>query len=283
MKRIAYQGVKGSFSYMTALKQFGEKNTFIGMQTFKEVFEEVENGKADVAVLPIENSLIGSIYENFDLLNSYAMKIIGENYTKIEHCLLATKIPFETIEERLKVIKNVLSHPKALEQCSLFFQEHPWMKAVVYMDTAAAAAEVAVCKDPASAAIASESAAEIYGLEILRRGIEDDPRNYTRFATIAKEEISRDRADKCSLLMQLKHAPGALAEVLNLFANREINLTKIESRPLRGSPFKYLFYLDFEFSINTGRYIEDLLQVLSDHVLMLKILGFYKKGALWIS
>jgi len=282
MKTIAYQGVKGAFSYMTALKEFGEDNNFRGLQTFKEVFELIDCEEADYAVIPIENSLIGSIYENYDLLNIYEVRIIGEYFTKIEHCLLTFSTSHEQGSERLKRIKKVLSHPKALEQCSCFFQRHPWIEAVVYMDTAAAAAEIASNGDPTWAAIASASAAELYGLEILKKGIEDDPKNYTRFVTVTKKKIHSDQIDKCSLLLQLKHMPGSLAEMLKQFADHAINLTKIESRPLRGTPFEYLFYVDFEFMGRKRRDVEDLLSGLCSKVQKLKILGFYKRGTLWI-
>lgn len=274
MNRIAYQGVKGAFSYITALKAFGHDNSYIGLPSFKEVFEHLECGKADYAVLPIENSLIGAIYENYDLMNLYEMRIIGEHYTKIEHCLLTHN------NDQMKTIKKVLSHPKALEQCSRFFQEHPWMEAVVYMDTAAAAAEVASKKDSTWAAIASANAAELYELKILKKGIEDDPKNYTRFVTITKRE-TKNEVDKCTFLLKLRHVPGALAELLRQFADKEINLTKIESRPLRGSPFEYLFYVEFEFSAERKHDVENLLSKLNSKVKQLKILGFYKRGILW--
>lgn len=281
MKTIAYQGVRGAFSHMTALKEFGEKNTFKGAHTFKEVFEMVESGKADYAVIPIENSLIGSIYENYDLLNSYEMQIVGEHYTKIEQCLLAVPTPYEKKERRLKEIQRVLSHPKALEQCSHFFQRHPWIEAVVYMDTAAAAAEVASKGDLSLGAIASAHAAALYGLEILKKAVEDDPKNYTRFVTITKKELYDDLIDKCSLLLQLKHIPGTLAEMLKQCADRELNLMKIESRPLRGAPFEYLFYIDLEFTRGKQEAVERLVKEMCCRVQKLKILGFYKRGTLW--
>lgn len=281
MKRIAYQGVKGAFSYMTALKEFGKENHYIGLQTFKEVFEMLECGQSDYAVIPIENSLIGSIYENDDLLNAYEMQIIGEQFTKIEHCLLTVPNSQEQEEKSLMLIRKVLSHPKALDQCSHFFQKHPWIEAIVYLDTAAAAAEIASHGDPTRAAIASASAGELYGLQILKKGIEDDPKNYTRFVTVTKNERCSDQINKCSLLLQLKHVPGALAEMLKQFAAQAINLTKIESRPIRGRPFEYLFYVDFEFIGRKRKDIEDLLNMLYSSVQKIKILGFYKKGTLW--
>jgi len=282
MKTITYQGVEGAFSYLTALKEFGEKNHFRSAQTFKEMFELVRNGEADAAVVPIENSLVGSIYENYDLINQYDMHIIAEHYTKIEHCLLSYPSN-EVKSERLKQIKRVLSHPKALEQCSHFFQGHLWMEAVVYMDTAAAAKKIAILKDPSCAAIASAYAGELYGLDILAEKIEDDPRNYTRFV-IATQKGSFDyQADKCSLLLQLKHTPGALVEGLKEFSIEGINLTKIESRPLRGSLFEYEFYIDFEFKGRNMREVEQVFNKLHEKVNKLTVLGFYKKGILWTS
>lgn len=157
------------------------------------------------------------------------------------------------------------------------------MEAVVYMDTAAAAAEIAAHGDPTQAAIASTKAAELYGLKILKRGIEDDPKNYTRFVTVTKNETPHDQVDKCSLLLQLKHEAGSLAEMLKPFADQAMNLTKMESRPLRGTPFEYLFYVDVEFAKKKRQDLEDLLTTLRSKVHKLKILGFYKRETLWMS
>lgn len=282
MKTIAYQGVRGAFSYLTAFKEFGEHHHYRSAQTFKEVFDLLHKGEADVAVLPIENSLIGSIYENYDLLNRYEMQIIGEHYTKIEHCLL-TVASHEAKNERLKKIKRVLSHPKAIEQCSHFFQRHEWMEAVVHVDTAAAAEEIATRSDPSYAAIASASAGEMYGLDLLEEKIEDDPRNYTRFVIVSQKGSTDHQADKCSVLLQLKHIPGALAEGLKVLAKEGVNLTKIESRPLRGSLFEYVFYIDFEFKGRSMRAVEGILALLREKVNQLIVLGFYKKGMIWKS
>lgn len=281
MKTIAYQGVQGAFSYITAVKEFGESHSYLPMQSFKDVFEMVGECRADCAVIPIENSLIGSIYENYDLLNLFEMQIVGERYTKIEHCLLTLPASGVSKHEMLKGIKKVLSHPKALEQCKTFFQKHPWIEPVVYVDTAAAAAEVAVCGDPAYAAIASANAGELYGLDILENGIEDDPKNYTRFVTISKRGVPDYEADKCTLLITLNHVPGTLAELLKLIAGEGINLTKLESRPMRGSLFEYVFYIDLEFKISDRHIVDELLNVMCNKVKKLKLLGFYKRGIPW--
>lgn len=280
MKTITYQGIEGAYSYLTALREFGENNLFRSAQTFKEMFELIRTGEADAAVVPIENSLIGSIYENYDLISQYDMRIIAEHYKKIEHCLLLYPSK-EAKDARLKQIRRVMSHPKALEQCSHFFQGHAWMEAVVYMDTAAAAKKIAALKDPSYAAIASAYAGEIYGLDILEEKIEDDPRNYTRFVIVMQKGSFDCEADKCSLLLQLKHCPGALAEGLKEFAIEGFNLTKIESRPLRGSLFEYEFTIDFEFTTRNMREVEEVINKLRGKVNKLTLLGFYKKGNLW--
>lgn len=275
MKTIVYQGVKGAYSYATAIKEFGQGHNYIGLTTFKEVFDLVDSGHADYGLLPIENSLVGSIYENYDLLHQYDMKIVGEAYIKVEHCLLAPYSSIYSKEDRIDSIKKVLSHPKALEQCTSLFRRHPWMEAVVHMDTAGAAEQVSREGNPTCAAIASASAAELYGLEIVYRGIEDDSQNYTRFVTIAKEGSSIKAGDKCSLMLQLNHAPGTLVDVLNRFEEIGVNLTKIESRPMRGSPFEYHFYLDFDFMENSQEEIDKLLEDISQKAQKMKVLGLY--------
>lgn len=274
MKIITYQGMEGAFSHITAIKQFGENCVYTRAATFRDACESVEKGEADYAVIPIENSLVGSIYENYDLLNQYDMVIVGENYTKIEHCLLTVKGNVE-----LKTIKKVLSHPKALEQCAKFFERNPWIEAIVSANTATAASEVAKRGDPSCGAIASEQAAKIYGLEVAAQSIQDDPANYTRFITIAKNQTDDHQADKCSLLFRLKHEPGSLASILDMVAGQGVNLTKIESRPLRGSPFEYIFYADFEF--DRIQEIKKLLTIIEKKVQLFKMMGFYKRGSLW--
>jgi prephenate dehydratase len=272
MNTITYQGIKGAFSYLTAVNAFGKDNHYLPSKTFNDAFENISTGKADFGMIPIENSLIGSIYENYDLLNSYDLKIVGEHFTRIEHCLMT--LPGNSMEQ----IKKVLSHPKALEQCKGFFQKHPHIEAIVHEDTAAAAAEIAAFKHSEYGAIASASAAEIYGLQILKRGIEDDSSNYTRFVTVTKRPNFDKQADKCSLMVQLEHTPGSLAKALVQFEG--LNLTKIESRPIRGKPFNYLFYVDFEFIGHRQREIENMLKKFTN-VQKLTVFGFYKKGILW--
>lgn len=267
MAKIVYQGIEGAFSDLTARAQFGSKNIFIGKKTFKDVFQAIVHSEADFGVVPIENSLAGSIYENYDNLNTYDVKIIAETYTRIEHYLVG-------LQEDLRQIKQVYSHPKALEQCQGFFAEHPWMEAVASWNTAAAAKELAEKGTLHTASISSKIAAQKYGLKILQEHIEDDPYNYTRFITISRDSLKDTKPNKCSLLIQLKHQPGALAMALQHFAKNDINLTKIESRPIHGQPFHYLFYIDVEFQDQD--IVRDVLYQLNDAVDVIKILGYYE-------
>lgn len=281
MKTIAYQGAPGAFSHITAIRELGGDNWFVGTNTFQEMFELLEHGQADYAVIPIENSLIGCIYENYDLLTRYHTHIVAEHYTKISHCLLGVSQPGVSKEASIQALKKVLSHQKALEQCSHFFQSHPWIEPVQHADTAGAAEEISKRGDPAYAAIASAEAGQINKLELLKEGLEDDPENYTRFFIVSKRAEIIPNTDKCSLMIRLKHVPGSLSLALQLFADQHINLTKLESRPIRGSPFTYLFYLDFEFKGKDQSEIEALLTKLRHHTEEIKVLGFYKGGFPW--
>lgn len=279
-KKIAYQGIPGSFSYIAGIKFFGSKNKFIGTETFKEIFELIKKDKVDFGIIPIENSIAGSIYENYDFLNKYSVKVVGEIYLKIIHNLLAIKFKNFSKEERLKLIKKVYSHPKALEQCQKFFEKHPWIEKINFSDTAGSAKFVSEQKNPSLGAIASELAAKIYNLDIILRNIEDDKNNYTRFLVITRnnKNIRLNNPNKCSLIFKLPHIPGSLYRALRPFAENQINLTKIESRPIIGKPFEYYFYLDFEFN---GRKLYDILKVIKEFkkaVQSMKILGFYHKG-----
>jgi prephenate dehydratase len=237
MKKIVYQGIAGSFSHLTALRLFGSNCQIEGLPTFRAVYEAVENCDADQALMPIENTLAGTIYETIDLLKEGSLQIVGETQARIQHSLLGKR------KSSIQEIRKVFSHPKALAQCERFFFEHPWMEATAHYDTAGAAADVAEGNHPSQAAIAHATAAEIYGLEILAQGIEDHRENYTRFFLLSREGSEGNR---CSLCFTIDHRPGSLADILALFAQRQINLTYIVSRPWIGKPFEYLFYVDLE-------------------------------------
>jgi prephenate dehydratase len=274
-KKIAYQGVPGAFSWLAGIKFFGRRNKFISVDEFKKIFELVVNKKADYGIVPIENTLAGSIYENYDNLNIYNVKIYGEISLKIEHHLLGikTNLPFS---RRIKLIKKVFSHPKALEQCQKFFEKYPWIEKVGYKDTAGSAKYVAELKDISLGSIASKEAAKIYGLEIIKENIEDDKNNFTRFLIISREENKNlKKLNKGSLIFYLPHIPGSLYKSLKPFAENGINLTKIESRPIKGRPFEYVFYIDFEFSKKDLNRVLDALEEFKKLVKRYKFLGFY--------
>ena len=266
-KKIAYQGTKASFSEMAIERYFGGNVEPIGKTTFEEVFESLANAEVGYAALPVENSLIGPIFENFDLIADQDVSVVGEVCLQIEHYLVGKK------GQRIEEIKKVFSHPKALAQCTRFFQAHPWLEPVVHFDTAGAVRDVGLSNDLELAAIGSKKTAEVYGLEILRSNLEDDASNTTRFWVLKKgSQPILPSKGKCSLLFTLKHVPGVLAEVLNVLANCGVNLTQIVSRPIRERPFEYLFFVDILFSEG----IEEMLETLQSKTQTLKLLGHYE-------
>ncbi len=243
--RVAYQGVEGSFSHLTAQRHYGGRKhgtLLAGHDTFRGAVAAVRDGGADFALLPIENTTAGSVHETYDLLAEGGVTITAEVVSHVEHCLLA--LP----GARLDAIRTVISHPQALAQCEAFLRTLPGASPRPEFDTAGSARKVRESNDPALAAIASESAARLYGLEVLARGIQTQEGNYTRFVEIAREATPCPTGARCktSLLLSLTHKPGALGEVLACFGGRGVNLTRIESRPILGTPWQYRFYLDLE-------------------------------------
>jgi len=273
MSKVLYQGAPASYSEIAAKKFLGKETECKGVNTFAELYEMLAAQNADYAAIPIENSLIGPIWENDDLLPLYDIEVVGEYYLRIEHCLLAAH------EGDLKGLKKVLSHPKALDQCRKFFKEHPWIEPVVHFDTAGAAREIAAAKKPTVGAIASSETAAIYGLAVLQKNLEDDSQNFTRFIFIRQKRAANESgmADKCSLIFSLPHRPGALYHVLAEFADKQLNLSRIASRPIKGRPFEYLFYLDCEFAPERQKEIEMVLEKMKQHSEFFKPLGFYKR------
>ena len=282
MKKIIYQGIEGSFSYLTAFKIFGKNNKFISANEFKEIFDAVSSKKADYGIIPIENSLAGSVYENFDLLIKYDVIVCGEAYHKVNLNLLGikTKLP---ISLRLKYLRKVYSHPKALEQCKKFFEKFPYIEKISFSDTARAAKFVAENNDISLGAIASKECAKIYKLQILKKNLEDYKFNFTRFLIITNKENYKinPQVNKCTLIFILPHIPGSLYKALEIFAINKFNLTKLESRPIPNKPFEYFFFLDFVFNnISPKKVINIILKELSKRTKKLKILGFYKEAKL---
>lgn len=279
MYKIIYQGIPGSFSYIVALKFFGKNNIFVGVKNFEEIFIKLKNKTGDFGILPIENSIAGSVYENYNFLSKYQTKILGEAYLKIEHNLLGIKMPGVKKDKRIKIITKVFSHYKALEQCSKFFNQYHWLQKEIVDDTATAAKFVADSRKPIYGAIASKLASRIYNLDIVLKNIEDYKENYTRFLIIThKQKTRQQKYNKCSLILSIKHQPGSLYKVLKIFADYRINLTKIESYPILGKVFEYYFYIDFELNKQQLKDIKKILQKVKQSTLKTIILGLYERG-----
>ncbi len=230
VKTAAFIGEFGAYSHKAALAYFGDDISPVPMKGFRDIFEAVAAGRSEYGVIPLENSLSGSIHENFDLLQDYDLKIIGEIVIRIQHALIAHK---GVVKDN---IKQVLAPPPALAQCSNYLDQYPWMERVPVAATSQAVKLVKESDDPGLAAIASTMAAQIFDMQILDESIEDDPRNYTRFAVIAREYKGRKKVAKTSVIFSTGNKPGALFEVMKIFSDHDINLVKLESRPIHGKP-----------------------------------------------
>jgi prephenate dehydratase len=270
--RVAFQGERGAFSEQAAVKLLGEEIQLVPRPTFEAAFSAIGDGVADFLLAPIENSLAGSVHRSFDLLVDSNLNILAEVVIPIVHNLIA--VPGASFEE----ITVVESHPVALAQCEQFFIANPRLKRVVTEDTAGSVRAVVRAADKTRAAIAGRRAASIYGGEILRQHLEDNAENYTRFLLLAPAPDTPENADKLSLVFQLDHRPGALVRSLQPFARRNINLMKIESRPVHGSPWQYRFYLDLQASRRDPE-VAAALAELEILVVDLRILGSYASAA----
>jgi len=272
MARVAFQGESGAFSEEAAIRLLGTKIRPVPRATFEAMFSAIDDGVADYVLAPIENSLAGSVHRSFDLLVGSCLQIIGEVIIPIAHNLIG---PPGTSIESIEVVE---SHPVALAQCEQFFVAHPRLKRAVAEDTAGSVRDVVRSGDLTRAAIAGRRAAEIYGGEILREHLEDNPENYTRFLLLAGPGAAVEDADKLSLVFELDHRPGALYHALAPFAERAINMMKIESRPVHGSPWQYRFYLDLQASMADAE-TQAALDELKSLVVGLRILGSYRSAA----
>lgn len=266
--RVAFQGERGAFSEEAAVKLLGEDISLVPRSTFEAAFSAIRDGAADYILAPIENSLAGSVHRSFDLLVESELNILAEVVIPIVHNLIAA--PGAKFDE----ITVVESHPVALAQCEKFFGAHPRLKRIATEDTAGSVREVVHSGDRSRAAIAGRRAAEIYGGVILREHLEDNPENYTRFLLLSESAVVPEDADKLSLVFQLDHRPGALYHALEPFARRNLNLLKIESRPVHGSPWQYRFYLDLQASRRDPE-VATALRELEGLVVNLRILGSY--------
>src|SRR5881396_2009832 len=233
MVAVAIQGEAGSFSHAAALQAFGPQIRLVPRPSFEDLFRTVEAGEAARGVVPIENSLAGSVHENYDLLGAHALHVVGEAQVRVRHCLIARP------GTALAAIHRVASHPVALAQCRRFFAAHPDIAPVPAYDTAGSVRDLMAGRVAADAAIASSLAAELYGAVILEQDLEDHAENYTRFLMVARDPAPPELARKTSLVFTLPNVPGSLHRALGVFAGSGLDLTKIESRPLAGRPWEY--------------------------------------------
>jgi chorismate mutase/prephenate dehydratase len=269
--KVAFQGERGAYSESAVYTFFGATADVKPCRDLAEVFESVDKQEAQFGVVPVENSLEGSVNQTYDLFLTYALKVCGEIIIRISHCLIANP------NTSLEAVKTVYSHPQALAQCRSFL-ERLGRELIPTYDTAGS---VKMLKEKGlreAAAVASEKAAEIYGMKILAREIEDNPENYTRFFVLSKEDSPITGRDKTSIIFAASHTPGSLYHALGEFAERKINLTRIESRPTKQKPWEYNFYLDFEGHRGEGHCAEAL-KALEKNALFIKILGSYPRAA----
>lgn len=265
MNKVSFQGERGAYSETAARLFFKEQIETIPCQTFAETLQSTTNNKSDFAILPVENSLEGSVGESYDLLYSTTLNVVGETYHKIEHCLIGTG--------KLEEIMSVYSHPQALGQCRNFLQQHN-MKTVPTYDTAGSVNIIKQLNDRKVASIASKNAAEIYQMPIIKDGIADNINNYTRFLILAKNTARHTGSDKTSIIFSIKHEKGALFRIMQSFNDFGVNLTKIESRPTKATAWEYNFYVDFEGHVSSPDIVKMLEKIRGDS-LFLKVLGSY--------
>jgi chorismate mutase/prephenate dehydratase len=268
--KIAFQGERGAYSENAVFQFFGDKAEVKPCRDFKEVFDSVCAQETQYGVVPVENSLEGSVTQNYDLFLQYDLKVCGEVIVKIEHCLIAN--PGTALED----IRIVYSHPQALAQCRSFLEEFGRELVPTY-DTAGSVKMLKEKGQKNAAAIASERAANLYGMQILAKDIADNLENYTRFFVLSTKDAKPTGKDKTSIIFSAAHKPGSLYEALGEFAKRNINLTKIESRPTKQTAWEYNFYLDFA-GHRADKKCAEALKALEQYTIFIKLLGSYPQA-----
>ena len=269
---VAFQGERGAYSEAASVNYLGPAITPLPCESFDLIFDRVTAGAADKGIIPVENSLAGSIHRNYDLLLRYNLFIVGEVQLRVAHQLMV--LPGVSMAD----IRQVYSHPQALAQCERSIRTHlPHAEVVPTYDTAGSAKMLLEQNITTGAALASRRAAEIYGLDILKPDFEDNPENYTRFLLIGREPVKPAGEAKTSIVFSVESVPGSLFKTMAVFALRDIDLTKIESRPLQGQRWRYFFYIDFIGSQDEPRCRNALnnLQEMADFV---RVLGSYPRG-----
>lgn len=269
---VAFQGERGAYSEQAVRQHYGKAVAPLACHSFVDIFEAIHQGQAAQGMLPVENSLAGTVVPAYDQLMDHDLRIQAEVVLKVEHCLMAA--PGTPLEE----VHRAISHPQALAQCERTLRRLD-IDPVVHYDTAGAARDLAAQPQAHTAAIASALAAESYGLEILVRNLEDLPFNYTRFFVLGLSDPPRQDPSKTSIVFTTGHEPGSLHAVLSELAERGINLTKIESRPRRNRPWHYLFYVDFEGHVDDPG-VQNALMGILKRASLLKVLGSYPAASL---
>lgn len=265
--RVAYQGIEGSFSSIALTKYFGDNVQKLNVLNFEDAFKLLQNEDAEFIILPIENSSTGAINEVYDLLKKYYASIVGEIYIPIEHNLIGTK------DATIDTITEVYSHEQGFKQSSSFLSDYNW-KQYTYFNTAKSVEHVGNMNRSDFAAIGSKEAAEYYGLEIIETSIQDNNDNSTRFIVLSQKSIKDENANKISLIIKVSHEPKSLFKVLEKISDYNVNMLKIESRPVNDKPWEYLFYLDIEGSVD-DQVIKDLLEEIEDVSNYMLLLGNY--------
>lgn len=271
MTTVAYQGEPGAFSEQAGKSFFGSNAKLVPLPAFKDVFHAVTKRRSSFGIVPIENSVFGSVHQNYDLLLNHKLFIVGEVKLRIQLHLMALQ------GVALNNVTSVYSHQQALGQCDEFLRRLKRVNVVAYYDTAGSAKMIREEGRRDAAALASAQAAKTYGLKILKRNVESNHQNYTRFIVLSTKPASVQYQAKTSLAFAVKNIPGALFKALAVFALREINLLKIESRPLVGKPWEYLFYLDVEGSLR-DEHIQQALSHLDELATFVRVLGSYPFG-----
>ena len=266
--RVVWQGAEGAYSQMAMERYFGKEVNSFHVDTFRDAMVAIDEGRADFAVLPIENSTAGIVNEIYDMLVEFENYIVGEQIIKIEHCLMA--VPGTKLED----IKTVYSHPQSLMQSARYLQEHASWKQISMANNAFAAKKVAEEGDMTQAAIASEHAAKSYGLEILEKGVNQSSTNSTRFIIVTNQKIFLKNAKKVSICFEVPHESGSLYHMLSHFIYNNLNMSKIESRPLEDRNWEYRFFIDFDGNLADSA-VKNALRGLRDEARNMKILGNY--------
>ena len=269
MTNISFQGERGAYSEAAAKSFFDEIET-IPFTTFAEVLENTSKGNSEYSILPVENSLEGSVGESYDLLYSTSLNVIGEIYHRVEHCLIGIG--------KLEDVDTVYSHPQALGQCRKFIEEHN-MKTIPAYDTAGSVKIVKELNKKNCACIASKTSSLIYNMPIMSENIANNSNNYTRFLILSKKESTQTENDKTSIIFSIKHEPGSLFRIIENFHKNNVNLTKIESRPTKSNTWEYNFYVDFEGNAKNPKILE-MLEKIKQESLFMKVLGSYHSAKL---